>query len=78
MSMYDQVVIGKTLAGKQIAYRVPEGKSLYEIYFVGGGKVPHDLTGNWTDTRQIINAVKAYLFRDSQSKITKPKVKSKK
>lgn len=64
-STREQVVVGKTKAGKEIAYRVPENKALYEIYFVGGGKLPTALTGAWTDARQIESAIKSYLYSDS-------------
>ncbi len=70
MSMYDQKVVGKTKAGKQVAYRVPEGKSLYEIYFVGGGQVPRALQGSWTDSRQIESRVAAYLSQEAPKPIT--------
>ena len=69
MSMYDEQIAGKTKAGKKVAYRVPEGKSLYEIYFVGGGQVPKVLQGAWTDVRMIKSAVTAYLSLDAYGKI---------
>ena len=80
MSMYNEVVIvGKTTGGKQIAYRVPEGKSLYQVYLVGGGQLPPPLAGEWNDTRQIENAVKVYLQKDldSNKRKRKPKKESK-
>jgi len=77
MSMYDEQIAGKTKAGKKVAFRVPEGKALYEIYFVGGGQVPHALKGSWTDARQIKNAVAAYLFSEHKVE-AKPKPRAKK
>ncbi len=66
MSMYNQVVVGKTKAGKEVAYRVPQGESLYEIFFVGGGQLPAELTGSWTDARQIENTIKVYLSKETR------------
>ena len=64
-------VAGKTKAGKTIAYRVPEGKSTYEVFFTNGGQVPSELSGAWTDPRQIQNAVNAYLFKDKTKPVRK-------
>ena len=64
MSRHDPVVVGKTLKGKEIAYRVPENEALYEICFVGGGQLPSKLQGRWSDPRQIENAIKVYLSRE--------------
>ena len=74
MSMYNEVVVvGETKGGKQVAYRVPEGKSLYQVYLVGGGQLPPSLAGEWNDTRQIENAVKIYLQKDLDSNKSKRK-----
>jgi len=64
MSRHEAVVVGKTLKGKEIAYRVPENEALYEIMFVGGGQLPKELQGRWSDPRQIENAIKVYLYRE--------------
>ena len=66
MSWHDEVVVGKTKLGKKLAYRVPEGKSLYEIFFIGGGVVPADLQGSWTDTRQLLNQVAVYMANEGK------------
>jgi len=72
MSRHDTVVVGKTKAGKEIAYRVPEGKPLYEIFFTSGGQIPPALSGAWNDIRQIKAVVSNYLSRE---KDIKPAVK---
>jgi len=74
MSMYEEVIVGRTNAGKEIAYRVKEGEALKSIYFTSGGQVPACLDGLWTDERQIVNQVNAYLANDT----SKPKVVAKK
>lgn len=70
-SMYDTVIVGKTVAGKEIGYKVPEGKAFYEIFFTTGGEIPEELSGGWTDARQIMNRVTAYLYKDKQKDIKK-------
>lgn len=72
MSRHDTVVVGKTKAGKEIAYRVPEGKPLYEIFFTSGGQIPQVLSGAWNDIRQIKSVVANYLAGE---KDVKPVVK---
>lgn len=67
----EQKIAGKTKAGKTIAYRVPDGKSTYEVFFTNGGQVPSELSGAWTDPRQIQNAVNAYLFKDKTKPVRK-------
>lgn len=64
MSRNDSVVVGKTLKGKEVAYRVSENEALYEIAFVGGGQLPKELQGRWSDPRQIENAIKVYLSKE--------------
>ena len=54
-------IVGKTKAGKELGYRVPEGKNLYEIAFKTGGEVPKALRGAWNDIRQMETAIKHYL-----------------
>jgi hypothetical protein len=62
--MYKQTVVGRTKAGKDIAYGVRDNESLYTIYFVKGGQVPKELSGSWNDTRQIVNAITSYFYTD--------------
>ena len=64
MSRNEAVVVGKTLKGKEVSYRVPDNEALYEIAFVGGGQLPKELQGRWTDPRQIENAIKVYLSKE--------------
>ena len=64
MSRNDTQVVGKTLKGKEIGYRVPDNEALYEIVFVGGGQLPSELVGRWSDPRQIENAINVYLSRE--------------
>lgn len=59
--MREVKVVGKTKAGKEIGYRVPEGKNLYEIAFKDGGQVPSKLKGAWNDIRQIEIAINHYI-----------------
>jgi len=54
-------VVGKTKAGKEIGYRVPDGKNLYEIAFKSGGEVPRKLHGGWNDIRQMEIAINRYI-----------------
>jgi len=54
-------VVGKTKAGKEIGYRVPDGKNLYEIAFKSGGELPAKLSGGWNDIRQMEIAIKHYI-----------------
>ncbi len=58
-------VVGKTKKGKNIGYGVRDGEALYSIYFPSGGEVPEQLTGMWTDERQIINAITTYINKDT-------------
>lgn len=62
--MYKEKIVGKTKAGKEVAYRVKEGESLRTIYFVQGGQVPASLQGGWTDTRQIEQQIAVYLSQE--------------
>ena len=63
--MYKETIVGKIKSGKELAYRVKDGDALYSIYFKGGGPVPAELSGSWNDTRQIVNAITAYINKDT-------------
>ena len=62
--MYKETIVGKMKSGKELAYRVMDGDALYSIYFKGGGQVPECLSGQWNDTRQIVNAITCYINKD--------------
>ena len=62
--MYKETIVGKLKSGKELAYRVKDGDSLYSIYYKGGGPVPAELSGSWNDTRQIENAINCYINKD--------------
>jgi len=62
--MYKETIVGQTKAGKKLAYSVKAGDALYTIHFTTGGQVPQALSGQWNDTRQIVNAITCYLNRD--------------
>ena len=59
--MSEVKIVGKTKAGKEIGYRVPEGKNLYEIAFKAGGEVPKILQGAWNDIRQMEIVINRYI-----------------
>lgn len=59
--MNEVKIVGKTKAGKEIGYRVPEGKNLYEIAFKTGGEIPAKLKGAWNDIRQMEIAINRYI-----------------
>ena len=63
--MYKETIVGKTKAGKELAYSVKPNKSLYTIHFTTGGQLPSELEGYWNDTRQIVNAITCYLNKDT-------------
>lgn len=73
MSTREIKVVGKTKAGKEIGYRVPEGTNLYQITFTSGGEVPKELQGGWNDIRQMEIAIKHYLAKDAKKKPVKRK-----
>ena len=64
-------IVGKTKAGKEIGYRVPTGKNLYEIAFKSGGEVPSKLQGGWNDIRQMTIAINHYIEHHVPKKINK-------
>lgn len=54
--------------GKELTVRkLPQG-SLWEIYWVKGGKVPMMLRGTWTSKPLAITAIKEYLALDASGK----------
>lgn len=63
--MYKEIIVGQTKAGKKLAYSVKPNDALYTIHFTTGGQVPEVLSGMWNDQRQIVNAITAYLNRDT-------------
>lgn len=63
--MYQEIIVGKNKAGKKLAYIVKPNESLRTIYFVGGGQLPKELEGGWTDVRQIEAAIAVYLNKDT-------------
>jgi hypothetical protein len=67
--MYKETIVGKTKAGKEIAYSVKPNHSLYTIHFTTGGQIPEVLSGYWNDKRQIVQAITSYLNKD---KLCKP------
>ena len=71
--MSEVKVVGKTKAGKEIGYRMPEGKNLYEIAFKTGGEIPAKLKGSWNDIRAMKVAISNYVENlvDSKSKKAK-------
>ena len=62
--MYKETIVGKTKAGKELAYSVKPNHSLYTIHFTTGGQLPSSLQGDWNDPRQIVNAITSYLHKD--------------
>ena len=62
--MYKETIVGKTKAGKELAYSVKPNKSLYTIHFTTGGQLPSSLEGYWNDTRQIVSAITTYLNKE--------------
>jgi hypothetical protein len=67
--MYKETIVGKTKAGKKLAYSVKPNESLYTIHFTTGGQIPESLSGYWNDQRQIVQAITTYLNKD---KLCKP------
>lgn len=63
--MSKETIVGKTKKGKEIGFRVKKGDALYTIYFAGGGALPEELTGMWTDARQCEIAISNYLNKDT-------------
>lgn len=61
-------VVGKTKGGKEIGYRMPEGKNLYEITFKTGGEIPEELKGGWNDIRQLTNKINNYITNSTSKK----------
>lgn len=59
-----ETIVGKTKAGTKVGYRVKDGDAMYTIYFVGGGQLPANLEGMWTDERQATIAIGKYLNKD--------------
>ena len=59
-----EIIVGKTKAGKKIAYSVKPNQALYTIHFTTGGQLPDELSGQWNCTRQIENAINSYLNKD--------------
>ena len=66
--MYKETIVGKTKAGKELAYSVKTNNALYTIHFTTGGQLPPTLEGYWNDTRQIENAINTYLNKDKLCK----------
>ena len=62
--MHKEKIVGTTVSGKKVAYKVLEGEALRTIYFVGGGKLPPCLEGKWSDVRQIEKVIEVYLSRE--------------
>lgn len=57
------IVVGKTLAGKEMAaFQDPQG--YLKIKFVQGGQLPRKLRGRYTDYQNAENAIKAYLAEE--------------
>lgn len=67
--MSEVKVVGKTKAGKEIGYHVPDGSNLYEVAFKQGGEVPGILRGRWNDLRQLTMTIQGYI----ESSSPKPK-----
>jgi len=60
----------KTPAGKELAVFKVGNTSLFSIGFASGGQVPENLLGHWTDPVMAQRAIKVYLARLEQEKIT--------
>ncbi len=54
-------VDGTTANGKEVGYRIPEGKNLYQIVFKQGGEVPKELGGWWNDIRRMELIIMKYI-----------------
>lgn len=52
-----------TKGGKTIEVLPVKGHALYKVQFQNGGRLPKELTGNWTSRLDADTAVKNYLAR---------------
>ena len=73
-------VIGKTVAGKEIGYRMcAKFPTLYEVVFASGGEQPADFKKpKWSHLRPLKAAVEAYLEQDKKKADQKAEEEAKK
>lgn len=56
-------IVATTDKGKRIVYEPVENSSLLRIKFEGGGQMPREFLGNFSDLNQITKVVKSYLAK---------------
>lgn len=67
----------KTEGGKEFGIWKVANSALYRIGFKGGGEVPKDLKGMWTDPYQAQRAIESYLLNKDKPKPAPKKVEEK-
>lgn len=70
-SKYPIRVVGKTKAGKELGYREVGHNRYKEAAFKGGGQVPEELKGVYTDPLMLEKAIHVYLAKDADKKTAK-------
>ncbi len=64
----DAHILGTTAKGKNVLWVRAEPFNTLRIKFEGGGQLPKELSGRWTDVNAAQRAVKRYLDKQLRAK----------
>lgn len=74
--MADPTILGVTKGGKQIACQNVGNRNILTLYFVGGGELPDQLKGAFSDRTSAMKVVGKYLSEEPEpKKARKPRAK---
>lgn len=75
--MADPTILGVTKGGKAIAVQNIGNRNILRLYFVGGGELPKELEGAFSDRTSAMKVVGKYLANEpAPKKQRKPRAKS--